>query len=678
MDEEKKFAAEGAEEEKKTTEEAMQSLKENTAEEPVMNENQEEAEEAEQTENAGQEEEIDSLPQEESHDSADAETVETKQDITKKEEETEISFEKKAQNPAPAEQQEAGSHAAKMKWAVIAGIVAVVLIAAAVFLFGQTGSSDTAKTPLPLVYEKDGALYVYDTAGNITQYTDTMGEDSVHRYYYSAWGTHLGSEGNSMFYADHFTQEGMLQLNYAHQIGEEGTKIAENVYDFSANDENNVCAYLTSIGEGTDYLALWLYDGTETKQIAERIQPLEDCYTLSSDGKYLIYLLDGESGNYRLMVYDVEAGTSTEIANGSLAAYDISREDNTIYYVLDENNTYNFYACLPDGVGKMIASDISFMQLMPNGKEVLYCKQSDSTVLYKDLLYDDCPDDTSKDEVRALMTSDAGIKSILQACYLYTNGESKLLSESVISAAAMNSEISYALCYIMDLSETSSKVPISQVSSEDDILYYYYALAMQGTGVKLQILNRDGKAISLFGNDISSNGVQISKDGSMVAYFDTDEDGNQVLMCGELKGITLKNVQTVAENVDNAIFLGNSNTLAYLYDYVNNTGALGVYEDGKTTLLSDTVCHVAFASDKDEMFFIQNADETTGNGELMHYKNGTATHLDDNVFCIQYRNGGTAAYIKNYDQETQLGDLCYFDGSNTKEVDTQISALFIE
>ena len=151
MDEEKKFAAEGAEEEKKTTEEAMQSLKENTVEEPVMNENQEEAEEAEQTENAGQEEEIDSLPQEESHDSADAETVETKQDITKKEEETEISFEKKAQNPAPAEQQEAGSHAAKMKWAVIAGIIVVAILAVAVFQFGQTGSSDTAKTPLPLV-----------------------------------------------------------------------------------------------------------------------------------------------------------------------------------------------------------------------------------------------------------------------------------------------------------------------------------------------------------------------------------------------------------------------------------------------------------------------------------------------------------------------------------------------
>ena len=154
--------------------------------------------------------------------------------------------------------------------------------------------------------------------------------------------------------------------------------------------------------------------------------------------------------------------------------------------------------------------------------------------------------------------------------------------------------------------------------------------------------------------------------------------GTKTLMCADLTSSGLQNVIGVAENVETAAFLGHGKTLAYYYDYVSGIGALGIYQGRDAQLLSESASGVYFAEDMEALYYIENADETTGNGDLLCFRNGKATVLDSNVFCLQYKNNGTLAYLKGYDYITGLGDLSYYNGKEAVAVDSGVTALFLD
>ena len=45
--------------------------------------------------------------------------------------------------------------------------------------------------------------------------------------------------------------------------------------------------------------------------------------------------------------------------------------------------------------------------------------------------------------------------------------------------------------------------------------------------------------------------------------------------------------------------------------------------------------------------------------------------------CMQYKYNGKLAYLKNYDYTANKGDLYYYDGNESKEIDTGITAIFM-
>ena len=44
---------------------------------------------------------------------------------------------------------------------------------------------------------------------------------------------------------------------------------------------------------------------------------------------------------------------------------------------------------------------------------------------------------------------------------------------------------------------------------------------------------------------------------------------------------------------------------------------------------------------------------------------------------MQYKYNGKLAYLKNYDYTANRGDLYYYDGKESKEIDTGITAIFM-
>ena len=58
-------------------------------------------------------------------------------------------------------------------------------------------------------------------------------------------------------------------------------------------------------------------------------------------------------------------------------------------------------------------------------------------------------------------------------------------------------------------------------------------------------------------------------------------------------------------------------------------------------------------------------------------ENGKSKRVDTDVFSMQYKFNGKVAYLKNYDVQAQKGDLYYYDGQEAKQIDTDITAIFM-
>ena len=56
---------------------------------------------------------------------------------------------------------------------------------------------------------------------------------------------------------------------------------------------------------------------------------------------------------------------------------------------------------------------------------------------------------------------------------------------------------------------------------------------------------------------------------------------------------------------------------------------------------------------------------------------GEPTVIDTEVYSMQYKYNGRLAYLKEYDYSINQGDLYYFDGTESKAIDTDITAIFM-
>lgn len=573
---------------------------------------------------------------------------------------------------------------------VLGLIVLFSLIAvAAKAISGNTGYEQRAS--FPVVYAKDNALYVMQPDQQPQQLTDQISNGGNYHYYYSAWGTAFSEAGDQLYYGVGLSEAGLMDLYSVDLEDAEagGTLLAEQVFDYTLSNDGSVVAYLT---EGENGYDLSVYNGVAVAQVAEGLELVEGCYTLSPDGNYVVYQLPQTDGSNSLCVYGIHDGQETVLTEEALETYTMAEESNTVYYVLQQSDGYALYEYAYGNKPTMVAEGITYLEILPNGKDVLYCKTGEEKIPYSQILLDDVAQSDAdlsaneegyeqkqqRDKLRELMEEGEGMDPILQECYLWSAGEAVLLAKDVLSATGADSEQPYVVCYTLNTAE-AEQVPLSQVTNEEEIVYYYYMQLAQSAKPQVLLADATGNTVLLEGENVSATGVILCDNASKVAYFDVSlTDGTKTLMCADLTSSGLQNVVGVAENVETAAFLGHGKTLAYYYDYVSGIGALGVYQGRDAQLISENASGVYFAEDMEALYYIENADETTGNGDLLCFRNGKATVLDSNVFCLQYKNNGTLAYLKGYDYITGLGDLSYYNGKEAVAVDSGVTALFLD
>lgn len=546
----------------------------------------------------------------------------------------------------------------------ILGILIGLAAFIAVLAFCWIQPMGTARADSGVLYAKDDGLYYYDLENEPYLLTESISDGGMYHYYYSAWGAEATE--NWVYYSANINEDGAFDLyrKDAKDMAAEAVCIDSNVYDYTVSEDGEVVAYLAMHG---DSLELCTYAGKEVQAVADGLQLENDIYSMSKDGKYLVYT----DAYDMLCAVTVGSDAAAEVLTEESPMYLLAED--TLYYVAQGESVYNIYSYDFKNDPVLIAENAVYMVLMPNGRDLLYGKTPDDVIPYADIIEDDMAEadallkegdegyeeKAQRDEIREAMKNGEGIQPILQEYYVVMNGKSVKVADNVISAIAADSETSFVTGY---RAKEMEKIALSAVSGGVDSLTMQYYMNLNYGGFEPFLADTQGN-LEVLNDGVAPDTIQISKDGKYAAYLDSNN---------KLLKMTIGKAAEAVEfagNVENFTFLGDK--LGYAYDYENGVGKIGT----ENTEPAENACGITFA--EDEVYFIQNPDSETGNGKLRVWKKDAFTDMDEDVFAFQYKGNGKLVYLKNYNVTEGKGDLYYYDGKESRLLDTGITAIFM-
>lgn len=569
--------------------------------------------------------------------------------------------------------------------AVFAGVLA--------FCWHMAGNAHKA-SDVGVLYTKDNEIHFYDLKNEPYLLAENVSDGGSYHYYYSAWGAMFSEKGDWAYYAADIDANGRFNLfrKNTSDPQAEPEKISDAVLDYAISKDGRQAAYLKAGGEK---ISLWLSDGAPRKVSAD-MQLDEQSYFLSSDGKYLLYTVRGADG-LALYALSTAAGSEPVELCASVEMYALADETDTVYYVAEgeADGSYDVFGhMLETGKTERVAESVAYMEAMPNGRDLLYCRVSEENVLYRDLIVDDMreadaalpaepteaeiaenpllAEKQERDKIRQAMDNGEGFAPILLDCYILTNGKTVKAAENVISAVAVVNDMPFMTGY---QAEQPQPIPISETGGDLQLVEYAYYGALADGEKKAFLADAMGHCEELpmpEGFPVSADTVQLSKDGSRVAYLVRNmEMGTSDLMLADVQD--MEKAAMVQTNVDSMAFLGSSGLLGYYCNYDNGVGTVAT-SDGNA---QGNACGVYYSDDEKAMYFISAPNGATGNGTLKRWDGKNETVIAENAFAFQYKANGKLAYLQNYDFTTGVGDLYYYDGKQSRLLDTGVTALFM-
>lgn len=577
----------------------------------------------------------------------------------------------KAAEPIPAEEKKAEKEGSNIVGIIVGLAVFIAVLAYCWMLPGGGSVQDTG-----VLYAKDNDLYFYDLKNDPYLLQEGISEGGSYHYFYTAWGASVAEEGHWAYFADDIDETGAFDLyrKDTKNASAETEQIDSNVYDYMASKNGEVVAYLK---EKDEAMELCTFDGSEVRAIADGIHLENEVYALSGDGKYLAFI----DGYGMLNATVVEEGNALPLTDAA-ETYVMAENSGILYFVARAAEGYNLYSYAFDGKEPvLVVENIYTMEMMPNGKDVLYCKTPDEPVLYRDIIVDDMAESDAalteadgeayekklqRDAIREAAANGEGFAPLLQECYVLTGGKSVLVADNVISAVGVEHDRPYVIGY---KAKEFTPLRLSVLDGGLDMVEYIYYMSLSYGGVETFLADTAGNLEVLEGYKVQPDTMKISADGKKAAYLTSDPNtGGNILM--EMEIGKAAEAEAVAMDVENFAFVGGN--LFYYYDYANGEGTLSM-AGSETTILG--ACGVQFTDDA--VYYVADADSTTGNGQLRYWAGKEETVIDENVFAFQYKGNGKLVYISSYDVNEGLGDLYYFDGKNARVLDTDVTAIFI-
>lgn len=563
----------------------------------------------------------------------------------------------------------------KGAFSIILGLVAFVGLLG--YCWFATGGGLTKVPDLPVAYAKDNGLYLYDLKNDPYMVTENISDGGTYQYMTTAWGTGFSQSGNDFYYLGDVSERGPGNL-YHRDLKKSGEDIliGANVLDFSVGKDGKTLAYL-SIEENIAVLSVYK-DGVSRK-IGENILLEQGTYELSSDGNFVVYI-SGDGTNNALFVCETAEGSAPISLSDTVAIYSVT-DSGKIYYVSLVGQSYSLFSYEMGKTPTLVAENVTYMSELANGTDMIYCSMDTGVIPYADFITDDITDleglspekQASVAEIRAAMAEGKGIEPLLQDCYIVTSNGATNIGRQLISVAPIGKDGSH---YVGFGVKTPPPMLLSEVDSLDAALYQYYEGLAYGEK-DVFVGSAQMQPVSLQSNNVIPTSVKIGDDGKTVAYFVADTTTGVNTLMTEILGE--KEAPTeIGANVETMNFLGASQNLGYFYDYTDGVGTLGQTQKGSPQELDTNGSRVIYAEDQEVMFYITKADPDTGSGDLMMAKDGTSQKIDEGVFNFQYQGNGNVAYFKNYSLENAVGELHYFNGKETKLVDTGVSALYMK
>ena len=558
------------------------------------------------------------------------------------------------------------------------GIVGLVLaLAALLAILVYAWVNPVGKvTDTGILYAKDDNLYYYDLKNEPYLLQEGLSAGGTYHYFYTAWGASVTEDGSYLYFSDDIDENGgfVLYRRDAKKADAQAAQVDTDVYDYMASKDGKVVAYLKKSGET---YVLCVYDGKDVQTVKEGINLENGVYALSGNGKYLVFT--DTTGLLQAAAVGKDMENNSVPLTDSAETYAVAEESGMLYYVAAGKEGYSIFGYDFKGEPVVVAENVSSMEMLPNGRDLLYCKKSDKQVLYRDIIIDDMAeadaamqaDDENykkkqeRDTIREAMEKGEGFEPLLLECYMLTGGKSVLVTENTVAAVQVNEDKPYAVGY---RAKEFTPMRLSVMDGGLDMVEYIYYMSLNYGGMEAFLADANGEMYLLTGNQPQLDGLKLSADKKKAAYLDTDaETGETTLLQIELGK---EQAETVATNVQSFGYVGN--TLLYYFDYAEGIGTLGAVGSEATI---PNVSGVQYT--EDAVYYVADADGATGNGELRHWNGRTETLLAADVFAFQYKGNGKLVYIGQYDVTEGLGDLYYYNGKEARRLDTDVTAMFI-
>lgn len=603
---------------------------------------------------------------------------------------------------------------------LVGGVVITVLLAAAIVVF-LVGSAlfkmknffpSPAKEPLPIAYSKEESLYVDDLKNPAYMVEETLTEGGQFHYYFMGNGVLFSEDGTKMFYQNKIKEDGTFDLYYklVEQPEEQAILLEQNVIGFQISGDGNSCAYIKNGTQKGGTLCTVIINGSSntTREIAENVAVSENAYFLSDTGKYVVYVRVGEESGAQLYASDFY-GDEERLLSENLYSFQPAKKADSIYYVenviKEDKTTYSIFEYqYKNDSSTLITDNASALAVLENQKDMVYFNAVENVVKCSDVIEDDMlesdkaieiPDfgndggdkeaynkkladyhaKLDRDELRNEI-KDADLVTNTQDVFLWSEGKSIEVCKNAENAKVLGEDGNYLI--FTRRKDEVPKIKLSEITSMEEAQNAYYRnMAMAATDTFF--IKPGEKEILIEGENIDIQSAKISQTKDTILFL-TDIGRLDKLVVAKLddKKQAIESYTELDENVKIAEFDNKTSALAYISDVENSMGTLHYYGGETAQKVANEVGLFQFGKDSDKLYFISDIDMAIGNGSLKEYVNGAIKDIDDTVLDIVNKENGTFVYLKDYDMMTQKGDLYYYNGKESRLVDTGVNSIFMQ
>ncbi len=584
----------------------------------------------------------------------------------------------------------------------IAG-VALLLVAALVLSLILCGGSDVNFA----LYLKEGQLQFANLDDALLfQVTDRLDEGGNSSYDELAeWADSLGlfttlsPDGDTLFYVDRITSDGLPTLYYR-SISKpemEPVKIDTNIAAYLVSDDGKLITYL----KGEDY-ALYQHNLVEKEKIASEVTR----FKVSSDGKTILYATPDNS------IYRKKAGQDREEIDVNVdSILYVSKDLGTLIYYIEEEGIYK--NIIGSEKTSLVSHVDSVLQVYDSG-EFYFTTANTTEYTLSDFVYDDMehedaalsepiyPDYPSyfdyqtNEEYQAAVDrfsiavneynlamdvysakqerdylrqrlAEQNISLTSHSLFFFDGEKAVNLTNDLVESEYTVSQNSPIIFYSVYERTEFSKTSLSEISDfyelqervEEHLKSYrpYYA-------IKANLNEFDYTAPSRF---------VFSEDGKTVYFISeiNEETNHGMLYKATVENERFSDIDTFATGVYKYSLALISDTLIFMTDV--NDGKGDLYINGNPIDFDVSTGRFAYLEDGNTIVYYTDWNSDKLYGTLKIYSSEKSQKIADDVSNCYLNENGTVLYMYDYSRNNYKGELYFYeDGKSTKIADEVI------